>query len=85
MRYAETRSLLTLSEELIKEYNFTVETIFIDSNDYFGGSNYIWNLATNIETRFLVDLINSDLNTTYIINKFTNESWAWENMKGINS
>jgi hypothetical protein len=68
MKFSEAKNLLLLSGELINKYNFTVETIFIESDNYFGGLNHLWNIATNIETRFLVDLINSDFNTTYIIN-----------------
>lgn len=68
MKFSEAKNLLLLSGELINKYNFTVETIFIESDNYFGGLNILWNIATNIETRFLVDLINSDFNTTYIIN-----------------
>lgn len=71
--------MITINENFLNKYNFTIKTIIIDVDEYLNGFNSILKLATSLETMILIDLVKMNFDSKVIfLNQFTNETWFWD-------
>ncbi|CAD8061750.1 unnamed protein product [Paramecium primaurelia] len=79
MKFTINKTFLFMSSDFQKKYNFSVVTHFIDVDFYIKGFNSILCLATDLETMFIIDFLDSyQESNIQLLNQQTNETWSWD-------